>query len=270
MNVATATARRSRASSTYRLSMRAQAVVGVDVDRDEDAERDGDDLHRSPMPSQRISSGISASDGIARLIWIGPSRSASPERVRPGEQRQDDADARCRRPRPRTARCGRDVQRFVLQPAVGDQVAGRGRPRSTAPTASAGRASRWPSRRSRSPAAAPGRAAAPNGIGVPGPSRRRRGDGRRPRPRAVRGPGERRWRVIWRLRLIASRGDGLEPQVVEVLGLGSPGCRSPWRAGRWSPGAARSRRPVGADVRVRRRCRPATDRPRSVRPWSFT
>ena len=76
----------------------------------------------SPMPSHRISSGISASVGIARLIWTGPSISASPTRLRPETQRQDgaDDDAEAEAERPRGPR------RSAGRPAAGrlDQVAG--------------------------------------------------------------------------------------------------------------------------------------------------
>ncbi len=73
----------------------------------------------SPIPNHRIKSGISASVGMARLIWIGPSISASPMRDRPAMTARAVPMTRPML-RPSSARVA-DVTEVVLQAALGDQ-----------------------------------------------------------------------------------------------------------------------------------------------------
>ncbi len=64
----------------------------------------------SPMPNQSISSGISASAGMARLIWMGPSTRYSPMRLRPA-MTPSEAPATMPQNRPQKERWN-EVQRF--------------------------------------------------------------------------------------------------------------------------------------------------------------
>ena len=78
----------------------------------------------SSIPNHRIRSGIRARPGMARLIWTGPSISASPTRLSPASSARtaptSDAEEQ-----PQPGALGGDGEVF-LQPAVGDQLTGGG------------------------------------------------------------------------------------------------------------------------------------------------
>ena len=200
---------------------------------------------------------------MARLIWIGPSRSASPSRRQPGDQRR----ARCRCTMPKARPSDRpgwaETSEVLLQPAVGDQVAGGGddgpgRRQGPRVEAAGGRADDPERQQQR-----PGRAAAPNADRPARAEPARRPSTDRGSSAAGRGDAARvasagsHWRAR---RDRVAPGDGLlEAPVVQVRGVERLVARSPWPAGRWSPGArAIGVGPSRRDVGDARRCRPAT------------
>ena len=136
----------------------------------------------SPMPNHRMSSGISASVGIERLICTGPSIRASPSRERPDDDGEHDAQ---RRPRGQPERGAVQRRSAMFSWSLPSSISRRrSRRRSTVRRACAGRGGRWRSRRTTADQQRRGRCSAAERDPAPGPRRRRRG-----RRRPVRASG---------------------------------------------------------------------------------
>ena len=202
------------------------------------------------MPNHRMSSGISASVGIARLIWTGPSINASPDPAEAGQQRPGRRRPPCRRPArgravQRTSGCSPGAcrprsARLAVSTTVHGAESVRGSSMPVAePTAPQPDQQRRGRPASRTGSRGPGRVAA---VGAPDV-----------RPSARRGAA-RTGRSTTAVTLsppplMASAATCSYRMVVDVLDVESGG-PAPRPAGPWSPGAARSRRPTSRDVEL--------------------
>ena len=227
----------------------------------------------SSIPNHRMSSGIRARAGMARLICTGPSMSASPARLSPETQGQDGADDDAE-DQPQPGALGGDGE-VVLEPAVGDQLAGGGHH-------GPGRGEDTGVEQPRCRAGCPEQQQR-RGAQRQASRRRRPGPSRRPVGRTSARPAQCRVLVgcdggalAPRLRrscatCLAGRGerraaDGFVAGVVEVRGHKLGLLLSPGPAGRWSAGAVRWPRSRTAAGPPCRRRRSGTGRPRGRGP----